>query len=235
MLSLENFGAGCSVPDLGELRQGPSKNDYQDPDVKKNAPKANVGVLAIRGCGKDNKVPVKLASSIVVEKEVSKTAELEQIYNIWGSSAGSGSDAFPLYRRHRNRELERLAKMDEDYDNMQAAESFQAKRELAETKDDAATEAKRAKRQKRKDSKQAAKTDEKTKKEAVTLNKFTADGSWFEQMKKVSAAEMEQVAKEAEELKEKAKAEKKAAASNPQISVKQMSSAQNIIIRDLEI
>merc|ERR1712217_282744 len=140
-------------------------------------------------------------------------------------SAGSGSDAFPLYRRHRNRELERLAKMDEDHDNMCAAEEFQAKREALEDADDAATAAKRAKRQKRKEAKKNAKLDDKTKKEAVTLNKFAADGSWFEQMKSMSAEEMDKVAKE---VKEKNDAMKKAAASNPQISVQQMNSAQNI-------
>merc|ERR1712194_210448 len=144
---------------------------------------------------------------------------------------GSGSDAFPLYRRHRNRELERLAKMDEDHDNLCAAEEFQAKREAKEDADDNATSAKRAKRQKRKEAKKNAKSVDKSKKDAVDMNKFAADGSWFEQMKNMSAEEMDKVAKQAKELKEKNDAQKKAAASNPQISVAQMSSAQNITIR----
>merc|ERR1711920_779060 len=159
-----------------------------------------------------------------------KIAQLEKVNNVWGSSAGSGSDAWPIYRRHRNRELARLDQMDKDYDDMQAAEAFQAKREAAEQADEAATAARRSKRQRKKEAKAEAKATEKTRKEASTLNSFTGDGSFLEQMQKLSAAEIQVVEKEAEALKEAAKAKK--AAQVPQITVQQMSSDQNITIRD---
>merc|ERR1739845_37085 len=101
-----------------------------------------------------------------------KIAVLEKVNNIWGSSAGSGSDAWPIYRRHRERELDRLEQMDKDYESMEAAEAFQAKRETAELSNDAATEKRRAKRQKRKEAKQEAKQNEKVRKEAITMNSF---------------------------------------------------------------
>lgn len=39
--------------------------------------------------------------------------------SVQGSSAGAGSDFFGKYQKHRTIEMERLRKMDEDWDKMQ--------------------------------------------------------------------------------------------------------------------
>merc|ERR1712157_414729 len=113
--------------------------------------------------------------------------------NVWGSCAGSGSDAFPIYRRHRNHEFERLEKMDREWDELREAEAFQNKREAHELADDKATAIKRAKRQRRK---QAKITNERLIKEGQGINKFESDGSFMEKMQSLAPEELEAVLKE---------------------------------------
>merc|ERR1719323_2815581 len=91
---------------------------------------ANVTTVAIRGANACGKIAVKLDPSDAVKPPEANRAILEKVNNVWGSCAGSGSDAFPIYRKHRNLELARIAKMDQDWDDMRKAEAFQAKREL---------------------------------------------------------------------------------------------------------
>ncbi|CAK0910156.1 unnamed protein product, partial [Prorocentrum cordatum] len=64
----------------------------------------NVIDVAIRGVGgssssSSGKVAVKLDPSNVAPQAESRIAKLEKVNNVWGSCAGSGSDAFPRYRR----------------------------------------------------------------------------------------------------------------------------------------
>merc|ERR1719433_33864 len=105
---------------------------------------ANVTTVAIRGAGASGKIAVKLDPSDAVKPPEGNRATLEKVNNVWGSCAGSGSDAFPIYRRHRNHEFERLEKMDRDWEELHEAETFQNKREANEVADDHATAVKRA-------------------------------------------------------------------------------------------
>ncbi|KAF4654550.1 hypothetical protein FOL47_009917 [Perkinsus chesapeaki] len=74
--------------------------------------------------------------------------------SVQGSSAGAGSDFFGKYQRHRSIELERLRKMDEDWDIMQKNLEYHRKREGNIKKDIERTEKKRARRMRRKLNKQ---------------------------------------------------------------------------------
>merc|ERR1719323_1444596 len=135
---------------------------------------ANVTTVAIRGANACGKIAVKLDPSDAVKPPEANRAILEKVNNVWGSCAGSGSDAFPLYRKMRNAELARIEKMDKDWEDLQHAEAFQAKREARFQRDEEQAAAKRAKRQRKKDAKvQSAKL----RKEASGINKFAGDGS----------------------------------------------------------
>ncbi|EER16310.1 conserved hypothetical protein [Perkinsus marinus ATCC 50983] len=68
-------------------------------------------------------------------------------------SAGAGSDFFGKYQKHRTIEMERLRKMDEDWDKMQKDMEYHRKREENIKKDIEKTEKRRAKRNKRKENK----------------------------------------------------------------------------------
>mmetsp|Transcript_8890 Transcript_8890/g.10262 ORF Transcript_8890/g.10262 Transcript_8890/m.10262 type:complete len:109 (+) Transcript_8890:319-645(+) len=92
----------------------------------------------------------------------------------------------------------------------------------------AANEKKRAKRQKRKDAK--AKNLQ-MKKEADGINQFGSDGSFLEQMAKMDPKALEEEFQKTKEAAVQA-AKEAAAAKASTISVSQMSSAQNITIRD---
>merc|ERR1740121_2336379 len=194
----------------------------------------NVTAVAIRGAGgsssSSSRVAVKLDASNAAPKVESRIAKLEKVNNVWGSCAGSGSDAFPRYRRQRNQELERLEKMDKDWDDKQAAEAFQALREEKMAADDEATAKRAAKRQRRKEAKKA---NEQVRKEAEGINSFSADGSFLEMMQKMTPEEIEAM---------NAEAAKKAATAAPPpgvravptVTPKQMASEQNITFRDIE-
>merc|ERR1719359_1516826 len=128
----------------------------------------NVGAIVVRGMG-NSKVGVKLDKSDAEKEIESKIMKLEKVENFFGCVAGSGSDFFPIYRKGRNKELERLEQMDKDWDDRQSAESFQAAREAKMQADDQETEKKRNKRQRKKES---AEKNKQARKEAKTMNKF---------------------------------------------------------------
>ncbi|KAF4699824.1 hypothetical protein FOZ62_012557, partial [Perkinsus olseni] len=67
-----------------------------------------------------------------------------------GSSAGAGSDFFGKYQKHRTIELERLRKMDEDWDKMQKDLEYHPKRKERIEKDIEESEKRRAKRMEQK-------------------------------------------------------------------------------------
>ena len=153
-----------------------------------------------------------------------KKAVLEKVSNVWGSCAGSGSDAFPIYRKQRNIELERLRKMDEDWAAKEEAEKFQASREDKARIDEERTERRSSKRRRKKEAQAKAK-------HIKAMNTFTSDGSFLDAMKKMDP----------EELAEKAKAHKPAqpkldpgVTPMPVMSAAQMSSSENMKIREVE-
>eukprot|EP00435_Cladocopium_sp_Y103_P047701 s444_g14.t1 len=168
---------------------------------------------------------------IQVMKVVSSNRpEFEKVWNTYGSSAGSGSCSIPIYYKHRRIELasRRFLEMDKDHEALQEAATFQAKREAQIQADEAATDKKRAKRQKRKDAK--AKSIQ-MKKEADGINQFGSDGSFLEQMAKMDPKALEEEVQKTKEAAAQA-AKEAALAKASTISVSQMSSAQNITIRD---
>ncbi|CAE8713221.1 unnamed protein product, partial [Polarella glacialis] len=188
--------------------------------------KANVPALAIRGIGgSSDKLALTLADSQGIADDASKYPEMEKITNFYGSSAGSSSCSIPIYWKSRTIEVRRLEQMDKDYDALNDAQNFQAKREAKMTADDLVGEAKRAKRQKKKDSK--VKTEE-MRKAAEGVNKF-ASGNFLEMMQKIDPKELEEQVRKA---KEEAKAE--AAKHVPSITVSQMKSSSNITFRDVD-
>eukprot|EP00434_Breviolum_minutum_P042192 symbB.v1.2.037539.t1/scaffold5571.1/size28630/2 len=118
--------------------------------------------------------------------------------------------------------------MDKDHAALEEAASFQAKREAQIQADEAATDKKRAKRQKRKD---AQKKNIKMAKEADGINQFGSDGSFMETMAKMDPKALQEEFQKTKEAAAQA-AKEAAAAKASTISVSQMSSSQNITIRD---
>lgn len=53
------------------------------------------------------------------------TGLIEKVNNVWGSTAGAGSDFFHTYRKHREVEMERLKKLDEEFDEQRESREFQ--------------------------------------------------------------------------------------------------------------
>ncbi|CAJ1351079.1 unnamed protein product [Effrenium voratum] len=189
--------------------------------------KANVQTVAVRGAGPTEKLTVKTAPSDQAAF-VNNRPEFEKVWNTYGSSAGSGSCSIPIYNKHRRIELARLEKMDKDHAALQEASEFQAKREAAMMADEAATDKKRSKRQKKKE---AQKKAEQLKKEADGINKFGSDGSFMDMMAKMDPKVLEAEVRKAKE--EAAQAAKEAAlAKASTITPSQMSSEQNITIRE---
>jgi len=195
--------------------------------------KANVLAVAVRGTGGGGggggtaeKIAVKTAPSDE-QIVVSNKPEFEKVWSHYGSSAGSNSCSQPVYFKHRRIEYARLEKMDKDHEAMQEAIAFQAKREAQIMADEAAEEKKRGKRQKKKQAKAQA---EEMKKKADGINKFES-GNFLEMMMKMDPKKLEEEAKKAKE--EAAQAAREAAAAKAStVSVAQMSSGQNISIRD---
>mmetsp|Transcript_49386 Transcript_49386/g.130531 ORF Transcript_49386/g.130531 Transcript_49386/m.130531 type:complete len:213 (+) Transcript_49386:117-755(+) len=190
------------------------------PELEKKP--TNVHEISIRGMAK---VALSTEASDKPPPEVSNKPTIEKIVVKYGGSAGSGSDAFPIYRHHRNVEICRLEKMERDWKLLKDAEDFQSKRNEKEALDESAAAGKRAKRQRRKEAEQDSK---KMRKVAEGINTLPSDGSWLEMMKKMDPKELEEKAKvEAPKLPPGVKAA-------PTVSVKQMSSAANITFRDIE-
>ncbi|CAK9057983.1 unnamed protein product [Durusdinium trenchii] len=191
--------------------------------------KANVQAVAVRGAGPANdKLTVKTDPSDVMTV-ASTRPEFEKVWNTYGSSAGSGSCSIPIYYKHRRIELAtRAVRMDKDHAALEEAASFQAKREAQILADEATTDKKRAKRQKRRDAKVK---NLQMKKEADGINQFGSDGSFLEMMAKMDPKALEAEVQKTKEQAQQA-AKEAAAAKASTISVSQMSSTQNITIRD---
>lgn len=61
-------------------------------------------------------------------EEVDDRVVFDKVQQTWGSSAGAGSDFFHMYRKRRAHELDRLEKMDADWDEKCQHREFQQKR-----------------------------------------------------------------------------------------------------------
>mmetsp|Transcript_2496 Transcript_2496/g.6260 ORF Transcript_2496/g.6260 Transcript_2496/m.6260 type:complete len:179 (+) Transcript_2496:56-592(+) len=176
--------------------------------------------LVVRGSdGASTKVAINKAPSDAAKVPESKRAVLEKVNNTYGSVAGAGSNFFPIYRRHRNHELERLREMDKDYDEALENEAFQAQREAQAALDEEATAKRAAKRQKRKDARAAAK--------AKSINKFENDGSFLQAVVEKDPEVAKAVDKERPEI-------SPGVTPMPVISPQEMSAAGNMMIREIE-
>lgn len=142
-------------------------------------------------------------------EEVDDRVVFDQVQQTWGSSAGAGSDFFHKYRKRRAHELERLEKMDADWDEKMEHRAFQQKRAEGFAEADAKTAKNREKRQKKKQAKEQAK-QAKTAGDC-SVNMYSNDGSFLELAAKELAA---------------------GAGQTEQVTAKAMQNDQNIVIRD---
>merc|ERR1719408_713767 len=110
-----------------------------------------IGEIVVRSAGSNAKLNLKTEKSDAEKAVESKIMKLEKVENFFGCVAGSGSDFFPIYRKNRNKELERLEQMDKDWDAKNDAEAFQARREAKAAQDDEAANKKASKRQRKKE------------------------------------------------------------------------------------
>ncbi|CEM12728.1 unnamed protein product [Vitrella brassicaformis CCMP3155] len=105
--------------------------------------------------------------------------EIEKVNNVWGSTAGAGSDFFHVYRKHRRIEMDRLKKMDEDWEAQQETEEMLKRKQDRERAAETERRKKAQRRHKRKENKERAKELKKT---AETMNQFKNDGSFLDQV-----------------------------------------------------
>eukprot|EP00922_Rhytidocystis_sp_ex-Travisia-forbesii_P043251 GHVS01064568.1.p2 GENE.GHVS01064568.1~~GHVS01064568.1.p2 ORF type:complete len:158 (+),score=44.46 GHVS01064568.1:216-689(+) len=91
---------------------------------------------------------------------ISPNVTVEKVENVWGSTAGAGSDFFHIYRKHRYAEMDRLKQMDEDWDKKMEQDGLEAEKQRWKEVDEAVTAKKREKRKR----KQAARQENRKKK-----------------------------------------------------------------------
>eukprot|EP00747_Dinoflagellata_sp_TGD_P167811 gnl/TRDRNA2_/TRDRNA2_192946_c0_seq1.p1 gnl/TRDRNA2_/TRDRNA2_192946_c0~~gnl/TRDRNA2_/TRDRNA2_192946_c0_seq1.p1 ORF type:complete len:223 (+),score=66.07 gnl/TRDRNA2_/TRDRNA2_192946_c0_seq1:50-718(+) len=209
-----------------------------DPAIlAKQAPKAPIcEAIVIRGTtgasGSADKVAIDQKDSRGDQNPADTQWVPEKITNYYSSVAGASSDFFPMYRKFRNAELERLREMDQYHDEKEKAEAFQAIRERQAENDDAVTKAKADKRKRKKEN---AEKNKKLRQEATGINKFESNGNFLEMMKSMSPEELEKAAKaQVEAAVPAAGAGPSAARPMPVVSAKQMNSASNITFRDVD-
>eukprot|EP00918_Siedleckia_nematoides_P104548 GHVU01228161.1.p2 GENE.GHVU01228161.1~~GHVU01228161.1.p2 ORF type:complete len:147 (+),score=35.45 GHVU01228161.1:117-557(+) len=80
-----------------------------------------------------------------------KGVQFEKVNNVWGSTAGAGSDFFHLYRKHRTHEMERLKELDEEDERKREQEDFKKSLEDRQRMAELKTAKNVAKRKKKKD------------------------------------------------------------------------------------
>eukprot|EP00931_Biecheleriopsis_adriatica_P103305 TRINITY_DN78159_c0_g1_i1.p1 TRINITY_DN78159_c0_g1~~TRINITY_DN78159_c0_g1_i1.p1 ORF type:complete len:305 (+),score=95.14 TRINITY_DN78159_c0_g1_i1:93-1007(+) len=232
LASVHAVAGEMSAQEVANMCSHGSTNAYADRCMEeaRKPSKANVLTVAVRGAGAAgaDKLAVKTVKSDEVKVE-STRPEFEKVWNRYSSAAGSNSCSQPLYFRGRRIEMARLEKMDKDYEAMQEAMAFQAKREAAIEADEAREEAKRSKRQKKKEAKAKGKQ---LAKEADGINKFEG-GNFLELMMKMDPKEMEEEARKAKEAAVAARKEAMAVKAST-VSAAQMSSADNVTIRDYD-
>ncbi|KMZ81933.1 hypothetical protein PVIIG_02982 [Plasmodium vivax India VII] len=77
--------------------------------------------------GRVIRMPVKPAEEKETEKSKGKI-KVDKVPNVWGSSAGAGSDYFDLYRKQRNQENERIELIEKKWKEYTQNQIFQSKR-----------------------------------------------------------------------------------------------------------
>ncbi|GAB65287.1 hypothetical protein PCYB_053050 [Plasmodium cynomolgi strain B] len=77
--------------------------------------------------GRVIKMPVKQEEEKEKEKGKGKI-KVDKVPNVWGSSAGAGSDYFDLYRKQRNQENERIELMEKKWKEYTQNQIFQTYR-----------------------------------------------------------------------------------------------------------
>ena len=108
----------------------------------------------------------------VNNKFINDSVEIEKTVNIAGSTAGAGSGEFNRYRIQRRQERYRLAKLEFDEKQQQAAEE-ESKKKADKTK------IMEDKRTKKADNRRKRKQKNKELKQAKKLNAFPNDGSFM--------------------------------------------------------
>ncbi|KAI4840112.1 hypothetical protein MKS88_001470 [Plasmodium brasilianum] len=78
--------------------------------------------------GRIIKMPVKRKEDENEKDKAKAKLKVEKIPNVWGSSAGAGSDYFDLYRKQRNEENERLEIIEKQWKEYTDNQIFQSKR-----------------------------------------------------------------------------------------------------------
>eukprot|EP00922_Rhytidocystis_sp_ex-Travisia-forbesii_P043247 GHVS01064564.1.p2 GENE.GHVS01064564.1~~GHVS01064564.1.p2 ORF type:complete len:161 (+),score=48.25 GHVS01064564.1:162-644(+) len=91
---------------------------------------------------------------------ISPNVTVEKVENVWGSTAGAGSDFFHIYRKHRYTEMDRLKQMDEDWEKKTEMETFEAERERLKKLDESVTAKKRDKRKRKQANKKTNKNNQ---------------------------------------------------------------------------
>lgn len=132
-------------------------------------------------------VTVPLDSSLPKTEERIRQRDLfDKVDQPYGSGAGAGSDFYHLYKKQREREIDRLEKMDKDHETRVKNQDFHAERNARLEAAEAATAKKRDKRKRQKEAQTQAK------KRGKVENKFADDGSFLrEQQKKEKEIEKE--------------------------------------------
>eukprot|EP00397_Hematodinium_sp_SG-2012_P066685 GEMP01100773.1.p1 GENE.GEMP01100773.1~~GEMP01100773.1.p1 ORF type:complete len:215 (-),score=80.51 GEMP01100773.1:63-707(-) len=146
--------------------------------------------VVIAGVGKIT-VPIKV--DVETEEKFNLQAAFDKVDQPYSSGAGAGSDFFHIWKKQREREMDRMKKMDADWDVKAKNLEHHEKRLERLEKEEAKTTKKRDKRKRQKDNATQAK---KLKQEvAKASNAFANDGSF-----------MATVGAELKEQEEKAKA-----------------------------
>ncbi|GAW79786.1 hypothetical protein, conserved [Plasmodium gonderi] len=78
--------------------------------------------------GRIIKIPVKHEDEKNEKEKEKGKIKVEKVPNVWGSSAGAGSDYFDLYRKQRNQENERLELLEKKWKEYTQNQIFQSKR-----------------------------------------------------------------------------------------------------------
>jgi len=182
------------------------------------------------------KVPVQ--SSLKKEDDAFRVSEaFDKVDQPYGSGAGAGSDFFHMYKKEREREIDRIQAMDKNWETKVANEKLQETRitrmEMAEAK----TAKKREKRKRQQENSKEAK------KLGKIENKFASDGSFFKEQRESEAQQ-----KEIREAREKERAEERLrrisegvyipqiqpAVQEPSKTADQMKSMANITVREVD-
>lgn len=133
-------------------------------------------------CGVEGDLEIKKQLTMPEKKRDPKALVApEKVTEIWGASAGAGSDYFHGYRKKRDFQLAREAAFEKEAEEEADYDEHQAKRLKGMAEADAATNKKRDKRKRRKEAKVRNKLQ---KEQGENINAFKS-GNFMEQAKKL--------------------------------------------------